>query len=86
MQIRGYDAFEVQTVAWKFKNRTTLLVINPTNSQKKLQIGGLEGKIATPFLTDEKRDMKKQTPVPIRGKGVNLKIPKRSILVLVGEK
>lgn len=83
-QIRGYDPFEVQCVAFQFEKRSTLLIINATSLQKTLQISGFRGKTATPFLTDGKNDMKPQKRIRVRGNAVSWKMPKRSILILVG--
>jgi len=82
-QIRGYDPLEVQSVAFDFKGRSTLLVINPTNFPKSLQISGLKGKVAMPFLTDATSDMKKQKTMVIRAGSVRLQMAKQAILILV---
>ncbi len=81
-QISGYTPFEVQTVAFEFEGRSILLMINPTNAPKSLQIAGLKGKIAAPFLTDAKSNAKAQKELVVRAGKVSLVLPRSSILIV----
>jgi O-glycosyl hydrolase len=84
-EIKGYDPLEVQTVAFEYKNRTTVLVINPTDESKSLNISGLSGRTATPFLTDATQDMKAQATIKLVNTTAETILPKQSIMILTSD-
>jgi O-glycosyl hydrolase len=81
-EIQGYAPESVQTVAFERNRKTTLLVINPTSKVKSLDLRGLQGKRAVPYLTNEKLDMKPQNSVAIEDGALKMELGARSILVI----
>lgn len=81
-QVSGFANDKVQAVAFSNPRGQTLLLINPTKSAKNLQISGLHEKSATPFLTDETRDMKALAPVKIQNGEIDFSLGAHSIAVV----
>jgi O-glycosyl hydrolase len=81
--ISGFDAHRVQAVAFQSDKHQTLLLVNPTTSAKALQVRGLTGASATPFLTDRTRDMKARPKSGVSSGKASWTLPPRSIEVVV---
>lgn len=81
-QLSGFDAQKVQCVAFQSGARQTLLLVNPTTKSKALELRGLTGRTATPFLTDQTRDMAAQTGLVVSGGSTKWTLPPRSVAVV----
>ncbi len=82
-QLSGFDAERVQCVAFESARRQTMMLVNPTNAVKTIQLRGLKGAMTTPYLTDKTRDMVRQTPFAIADGAANWTLPPRSVCVIV---
>ena len=79
----GFDAEKVQCVAFENAKSQTVLLVNPTSLAKAVELRGLKGRAATPYLTDIGRDMMPQTALTIADGEANWTLPPRSVCVLV---
>ena len=84
-ELSGFDADKVQCVAFENGKRQTILLVNPTDAAKAVQLRGLKGRTATPYLTDKTRDMAPQSALAVRKSTANWTAPPRSICVLVAQ-
>ncbi len=84
-ELSGFDAEKVQCVAFENGRRQTILLVNPTDTVKKIELRGLKGVVATPYLTDKTRDMARQTPLAIADGVTNGTLPPRSVCVVIAQ-
>ena len=82
-EISGFNAERVQCVSFENGARQTILVVNPTGKIKPIQLRGLHAATATPYLTDQTRDMAIQAPLAIANSAANWTLPPRSVCVVV---
>ena len=82
-ELSGFDADKVQCVAFEKGARQTVLLVNPTDKIKAVEVRGLRAATATPYLTDKARDMARQTPLAVANGAANWSSPPRSVCVLV---
>ena len=82
-ELSGYGAGKVQCVAFETPKSQTVLLVNPTGAAKAIELRGLKGRAATPYLTDQTRDMAPQSALAIDKGATNWTLPPRSVCVLV---
>ena len=82
-QLSGFDADKVQCVAFEKGARQTVLLVNPTDKTKAIEVRGLTAATATPYLTDQTRDMAAQAPIAVANGAINWGLPPRCVCVLV---
>ena len=82
-ELSGNDADKVQCVAFENAKSQAILLVNPTELAKAIQLRGLKGGAATPYLTDIGRDMAPQTALTIANGTAGWTLPARSVCVLV---
>ena len=82
-ELSGFDAEKVQCVAFENAKNQTVLLINPTQLAKAVELRGLKGRTATPYLTDIGRDMAPQQALSIQGGAASWTLPPRSVCVVV---
>ena len=82
-QLSGFDADKVQCVAFENGARQTVLLVNPTNKIKPIEVRSLQAATATPYLTDQTRDMTRQAPIAVVNGVASWVLPARSACVLV---
>lgn len=81
-EIKGFDPFKVQTVAFDYHNHMTVLFVNPGDQKKLLTVKGLHGQGATAYLSTANDDMVKQSVSPLLHGTITVTLPPRSIIVL----
>ena len=84
-ELSGDDAEKVQCVAFENPKNQTLLLVNPTSNVKEVQLRGLKGRAATPYLTDKARDVAPQNALAIKGGAANWNLPPRCVCVMVAQ-
>ena len=84
-QLSGFDADKVQCVAFENGARQTILLVNPTDKTKTIELRDLRAATATPYLTDQTRDMAIQAPIAVKHGAANWSLPARSVCVLVAQ-
>ncbi len=82
-QLSGFDAQKVQCVAFENGARQTILLVNPTDKAKVIELRGLHAATATPYLTDQTRDMEMQSPIAAKNGAASWSLPVRCVCVLV---
>ncbi len=81
-QLSGFDADKVQCVAFENGARQTVLLVNPTDKAKAIQLRGLTAATFKPYLTDETRDMAAQPPITVGDGAANWSLPPRCVCVV----
>ena len=81
--LSGFDAQKVQCVAFENGARQTILLVNPTDKIKAVEVRGLHAATATPYLTDQTRDMAPQSALTVAKGALNWSLPPRSVCVTV---
>lgn len=82
-EIKGFDPYSVQTVAFDHPSHMTVLLVNPGGHTKKLTLQGLSGEKAGVYLTDASRDMAAQGTGTIARGITPIVLAPRSIVVVV---
>ena len=82
-ELSGDSAEKVQCVAFENAKNQTVLLVNPTPLAKAVELRGLKGGAATPYLTDKTRDMAPQKSLAIGEGAAHWTLPPRSVCVLV---
>ena len=82
-ELSGFNADKVQCVAFENGKTQTILLVNPTNKTKTVQLRGLKGTAATLYLTNQTRDMAPQKPLAIAGGAANWTLSPRCVCVVV---
>lgn len=80
--IKGFDPYNVQTVAFDYHGQMTVMLVNTTAQPKSLTLKGLSGTKATAFLTDETRDMASQGSKAVVQGATGVSLPPRSIVLV----
>ena len=81
-EISGFNAERVQCVAFENGARQTVLLVNPTDKIKAVELRGLTAATATPYLTDKSRDMETQAPIAVVNGAANWTLPARAVCVI----
>lgn len=84
-QLSGFNAEKVQCVAFEDGKRQTILLVNPTDKAKVITLCGLHAATATPYLTDQTRDMARQTPISVVNGAASWTLPPRCVCILVAQ-
>ena len=82
-ELSGFNDERVQCVAFENGARQTVLLVNPTDKVKPINLRGLTAATATPYLTDQTRDMTKQAPIAVVNGVARWSLPARCVCVLV---
>ena len=82
VELSEFNAEKVQCVAFENGARQTVLLINPTDKIKPIEIHGLHAATATPYLTDKTRDMTRQTPLAAKNGAASWNLPARCVCVM----
>ena len=84
-ELLGFDAEKVKWVAFEKGARQTVLLVNATDKIKAVEVRGLRAATATPYLTDQARDVARQAPIAVGNGATSWSLPARCVVVLVAQ-